>query len=68
MEGLIFGRLAPLRFFGVCRNGLSNVDGVVLYTGRVVVPVELWGKVLELLHQAHQGTTSMTLRAGGSVW
>ena len=50
------------------RNGLSNVDGVALYKGCVVVPAELHGKVLDLLHQAHQGTTSMSLRAGGSVW
>ena len=50
------------------RNGLSNVDGVALYKGCVVMPAELHGKVLDLLHQAHQGTTSMSLRAGGSVW
>merc|ERR1712059_115382 len=50
------------------RNALSNVDGVALYKGRVVVPVNLRGRVLDSLHQAHQGTTSMSLRAGNSVW
>ena len=50
------------------RNTLSNVDGVALYKGRVMVPAKLRGTVLESLHQAHQGTTSMGLRAGESVW
>ena len=43
------------------------MDGVAPYKGRVVVPVKLHGAVLSL-HQAHQGTTSMGLRAGKSVW
>ena len=50
------------------RNALSNVDRVALYKGRVMVPARFRGGVLESLHQAHQGTTSMGLRAGESVW
>ena len=50
------------------RDELSQVDGVPLYKGRVIVPVALRAAVLETLHSAHQGVTGMTLRAQGSVW
>ena len=43
---------------------LSNVDGVVMYRGRTYVPFVLRCDVLQSLHQAHQGTTGMMLRAG----
>ena len=47
---------------------LSVLDGVVMYRGRVVVPTVLRGEVLAALHKAHQGSTSMALRAGDTVW
>ena len=47
---------------------MSDVDGVVLSRGLVYVPRGLRCEVLKYLHQAHQGTTGMLLRAGGSVW
>ena len=47
---------------------MSQVDGVVLYKGRVVVPVALRRQVLDALHRAHQGVTGMNLRAQDSVW
>ena len=45
-----------------------SVDGVVMYKGRVVIPVALRKQVLAALHRAHQGTTGMNLRAVDSVW
>ena len=50
------------------RDHLSQVDGVPLYKGRVIIPVSLRRAVLETLHSAHQGVTGMTLRAQSSVW
>jgi hypothetical protein len=49
------------------RQDLSQVDGVPLYKGRLIVPVSLRTAVLETLHSAHQGVTGMTLRAQESV-
>ena len=42
---------------------LSEYNGVIYMGDRVVVPVELRASILETLHAAHQGTTSMRLRA-----
>ena len=50
------------------RDHLTQVDGVPLYKGRVIVPARLRQSVLETLHAAHQGVTGMTLRAQSSVW
>ena len=47
---------------------LSVMNGVVMHKGRVVIPAVLGRRVLELLHQAHQGTSGMNLRAQESVW
>ena len=57
-----------LREYYQHRQDLSQVDGVPLYKGRVVVPVALRSAVLETLHSAHQGVTGMTLRSQESVW
>ena len=57
--------LEPYRWF---RDSLTVADGVVLYDGRIVVPVGLCGDVLGALHRAHQGSTGMTLRASTMVW
>ena len=43
-------------------------DGVVMYQDRVVVPSSLRRKVLENLHSAHQGVSSMQLRAQSIVF
>ena len=43
-------------------------DGVVMYKDRVVVPSSLRLKVLENLHSAHQGVSSMQLRAQSIVF
>ena len=47
---------------------MSVVNGVVTYKGRVVVPGVLRGEVLDALHRAHQELTSMSVRAGDTVW
>ena len=38
------------------------------HNSQVVVPRALREDVLRALHQAHQGSTSMALRAGNTVW
>ena len=50
------------------KEKLSVVDGVVVFGRRIVVPVALRQEVLNSLHRAHQGSTSMALRASESVW
>lgn len=50
------------------RDDLYTVDGVVLYKERVVIPPSLRHDVLQALHAAHQGVTSMLARAESSVF
>ena len=50
------------------REELMIIDGVVVFRGRIVVPAVLRGEVLRGLHRAHQGSTSMALRAADTVW
>ena len=57
-----------LKMFWQFRDHLSQVDGVPLYKGRVVVPEQLRAAVLDVLHSAHQGVTGMLLRADTAVW
>ena len=47
---------------------LTNVDGVVLFKNRVVIPKVLRPDILRNLHRAHQGSTGMLLRAQESIW
>ena len=54
-------------FFGL-RDGLHMFDNVLLYNNRIVVPRSLRPKILESLHSAHQGISSMTARAESSVF
>ena len=58
----------PLKQYFQYREGLSTVDGVILYKDRIVVPPSLRQEVLDALHSAHQGVTSMTARAETSVF
>ena len=57
-----------LREYRLCKEKLSVVDGVVVLGRRIVVPLSLRRKVLDALHRAHQGSGSMALRAGETVW
>ncbi len=50
------------------RDGLTTVDGVILYNNRIVIPEDLQKEVLDSLHAAHQGVTSMISRAEQSVY
>ena len=50
------------------RHGLNLSDSVVLYNDRIIVPVALRRQVLQNLHSAHQGTSSMTSRALSTVF
>ena len=50
------------------RDHLSSVGPVILYKGRAVIPGNLREQVLEVLHSAHQGVTSMVGRAAQAVF
>ena len=50
------------------KDSLSVHNGVVFYKDRVVVPSSLRQTVLENLHSAHQGASSMELRAQSIVF
>ncbi|XP_041480493.1 uncharacterized protein K02A2.6-like [Lytechinus variegatus] len=58
----------PLREYFQFRDGLSSVDGVILFNDRVLIPPSLRDEILTHLHAAHQGVTSMTARAEASVF
>ncbi|XP_041472552.1 uncharacterized protein LOC121421818 [Lytechinus variegatus] len=58
----------PLREYFQFREGLSSVDGVILFNDRVLIPPSLRDEILTHLHAAHQGVTSMTARAEASVF
>ena len=45
------------------KDQLSSINGVVIYKDRIVIPVALRGRILENLHSAHQGVSSMFSRA-----
>ena len=57
-----------LQEFFQFRDDLFTFDGVILYKERVVIPPSLRSEVLSALHSAHQGVTSMNLRAEASVF
>ena len=57
-----------LRDYFQFRDHLHTVDGVVLYKDRVVIPTSLRLEILNALHAAHQGVTSMISRAEVSVF
>ena len=57
-----------IRSYFQFRDHLSIVDGVVMYGDRLVIPPKLRNPIMETLHSAHQGTTSMNSRAQASVF
>ena len=57
-----------IREYHQFRDYLSTVYGVPLYKDRIIIPPSLRHDVLTSLHAAHQGVTSMTLRAESSVF
>lgn len=58
----------PLQAYHRFRDGLSTVDGVVVYKGRVVIPPSLREDCLNALHSAHQSVSSMISRAETSIF
>ena len=50
------------------REDLYSVDGVIVYKSRIVIPPVLRREVVDALHSAHQGVTSMIARAESSVF
>ena len=61
--------LAPgIREFFQFKDGLSTVDGVILYNNRTVIPSPLRALILDTLHSAHQGVSCMTSWAESSVF
>jgi len=50
------------------RHGLHVTDGVIIYDDRVVVPSSLRPCILDILHSAHQGTSTMGLRARSIIF
>lgn len=49
------------------RESLSNVDRVLTYGDRIIIPTSLRQTCLDALHAAHQGTSRMTARAESSM-
>ena len=60
--------LKELREFHRYRHSLLVVDGVVTYKNRLVIPNVLQSRVLDTLHAAHQGVSSMINRVEQSVF
>ena len=54
-------------FFPYCES-LSNVDGVLTYKDRIIIPTSLRRTCLDALRVAHQGTSRMTARAESSIF
>lgn len=54
---------AKLQYYHQFREELYTVDGVIVYNGRVVVPLCLRETVLRVLQSAHHDVSSMTSRA-----
>ena len=59
---------AHLKPYRKIKKFLTTVDGVVLYKQRIVIPPKLRAEILENLHSAHQGVSSMISRAEASVF
>nr|XP_054766956.1 uncharacterized protein LOC129274128 [Lytechinus pictus] len=58
----------PLGEYFQFQDGLSSVDGAILFNDRVLIPTSLRDEILTHLHAAHQGVTSMTARTDASVF
>ena len=54
--------------FWEIREDLRYVDGVLVYKDRIVIPYLLRKQIVDNLHSAHQGTTSMYSRAKAIVY
>ena len=50
------------------KNALYQLDGVLMYDDRVVVPPSLRQQAVDILHSAHQGVSSIEARARTTVF
>ena len=57
-----------LRKYWEVRHRLTIAKGIVFMDRRLVIPMSLHNAVLDVLHAAHQGVTSMKARATASVY
>ena len=57
-----------LRAYWAVRDVMSSIDGVPLVGHRAVIPSVLRGEVLDQLHSAHQGVSSLKARARTSAY
>ena len=54
---------SPVEKYWEFRKLLNVHDNVILYSDRIIIPASLRQQVLETLHSAHQGVSSMLARA-----
>ena len=59
---------SDLQPYWIHREELTTEDGVLLWGLRVVVPLTLRNEVLDLLHEAHPGSTRCKQLARSYVW
>ena len=52
-----------IKLYWQYREALYEIDGVILYNDRVVIPPSMRQHVLQVLHSSHQGVSSMEARA-----
>ena len=57
-----------LRQYHQYHNNLSTLEGVAIYKDRIIIPTALRHDILDGLHAAHQGVTSMIALAESSVF
>ena len=50
------------------RTELSEVDGLLVYGDRIVIPYKMRKEILEKIHEGHLGITKFKERARESVW
>ncbi|GFR76283.1 Pol polyprotein [Elysia marginata] len=60
-------KLAPLGLY-TFRNELSEVDGLLVYGDRIVIPYKMRKETLEKIYEGHLGITKCKERARASVW
>ena len=59
---------ADLRPYHRISESLYMIDGVTMTGGRIIMPASLRGQILEALHAAHQGVSTMSARATDTVY
>ena len=55
-----------VRLYWKVRNDLHCVEYVPMFNDKTIIPVNMWQKVLEVLHSAHQGVLSQAVQLKSS--